>query len=238
MMDAKDFEISEFRLVTFAKERAQVLADLSTHPTTVFGLTDDNTQFQFLVRRVKDELIIAVHRNKPVREVKKDEKIALVFGLGDGQFYFKTQVSFLGAGEIYFPLGEELFRLQRRNNFRAQVSGSKPVTFQLRSLKTEMVNQTMKAADISAGGIRLLWPAKEAQKLQPEDQVSGLLNLPNGLKVEVFGTVKHIWSKLTDDFALVGIQFHNLSSRDEQTLLFVCMAMHRDSIPLGKIQKV
>lgn len=237
-MTPKEDELGEFRKVTFEKERKQILDDMSAGSVTVLGQTLDNFNCVFNVRRVKDGLLILSFKERPPRALKKDEPMSLTFGLGDGQYYCKTTVSFVSDDEAYFPVGTELYRLQRRNNFRAYVPTHTNINLTLKSWNTDIVKFAARVVDLSAGGARVTWPADTADKVKVGQQISGSLSLPNGQNMEVFATIKHIWPKQPDGNLPVGMEFQNLSLRDEQALLFICMALHRDSLPITKTYKV
>ncbi|MEK7354994.1 MAG: PilZ domain-containing protein, partial [Bdellovibrionota bacterium] len=75
------------------------------------------------------------------------------------------------------------------------------------------------------------WPATGVPPLRENEALSGVVATP-GRSVEIFGKVKTF---LPDEKgARVGVEFHNVSGKDEQSLLFLCLQLRRASEPVNR----
>jgi c-di-GMP-binding flagellar brake protein YcgR len=224
---------AEFKPVTFKKELENILRELETKTAVLAGLTEDQIQFQFQVRHLTDDTIY-VEAQAPVgRTLKVNEPLQILFGLPDGLYLVKTRVVQVNKDQVAFCLGTDVHRLQRRNNFRTNIPPSYKVNFQFTGFKNQTVSTAIviQPKDMSAGGMRVEWPIKGLNLPVAGDHLAGILLLPTGRKLELFGLVKTIKAE-ANGTTQAGIEFMNLSVRDEQTLLFVCMQIHRDQQPL------
>jgi c-di-GMP-binding flagellar brake protein YcgR len=224
---------AEFRPVTFKKEIDNILIELASKAVSLAGLSEDQHQFQFKIRHVADD-VVYVEAIAPVgRALKPNEPLQILFGLPDGLYLVKTRVAEANLDQVSFQFGPEVFRLQRRNNFRTILPTSYKISYRLTGLKNQSVKAGSELAlvDLSAGGMRVTWSAPELVGPAEGDAVAGILILPTGRQLELFGTVKTIIQG-SNTSTQIGIEFQNLSVRDEQTLLFVCMQVRREQQPI------
>jgi c-di-GMP-binding flagellar brake protein YcgR len=227
---------AEFRPVTFKKELENILLELEAKSTVLAGLTEDQHQFQFKIRHLTDD-VIYVEAIAPVgRALQANEPLQVLFGLPDGLYLVKTRVSQANQGQVAFHLGTEVYRLQRRNNFRTLIPSTYKVDFRITNFKTQSVAPgiVFSPIDLSAGGMRVRWPAQGLAKPTAGDQLAGILILPSGRQIELFGLVKTV-SQDPVGVTQAGIEYQNLSVRDEQSLLFVCMQIHREQQPRKQV---
>jgi hypothetical protein len=226
-------EPDDFQLVTFDKEFVKLLSDLQSKVVQLAGRTEDLQQFQFRVRQVVDDIVYLSVQQPIPRVLKVAEPIEVLFGVPTGLFLIKTKVAAANATQCSFQVGKEVYRLQRRNNFRTLVPAAYKLNFYLTSYRASTAEQglTMRILDMSAGGMRALWSEKAKLTPQVGDHLTGILQLTGGRKVELFGQIKTL---LPQDLGptQVGIEFANISVRDEQALLFVCMQIQREQIPV------
>lgn len=223
---------SEFQKVTFEKEREKILSDLYTKSIQLSGLTDDRRELLFKVKTLDGENLVLEFAEPTVKGVKPGQALQVVFGLADGLFLFLTKADRVEGGRIHAKVGPELYKMQRRNNFRALVPPDANVVFRVASFNTQTFpKKELSGVDLSAGGIRLRWNSGLPQP-KVEDQLSGWLRLPTGKELELFGTIRTVFVR--DGDIDVGVEFQNLSIRDEQTLLFICMQMLRGQTPAAR----
>lgn len=229
IMDSKGND--EFRLVTFAKEREKILSDLFTKSVDLAGWTNDQCHIHFRVRALEGETLVLEFAAPTQRSLAPGESLHFLFGLADGQYMFKSNIEKMEKGKLHVPFGSEIFRMQRRNNFRTPVPADVRISFSLATLNTRKLGGVAsRPVDLSAGGVRVIWPLFAVPAPQDGDQVSGTLSLPVGKSLELFGTVKMVATIGTEVQA--GIEFQNVSLKDEQALLFVCMQIQRDQLPV------
>lgn len=221
----------QFRPVTFEKDLERILNELSTKALVLSGFTSDDQQVLLAVRRV-DGKMVTLEAAAPVKRPFKDgETLDILFGLADGQYLLRTKIERVDHGHPVVAYGPELYRLQRRNNFRASVPHDAKMRFDLSKHNTTTVTGVqLIVMDISAGGARLHWYAPNLAAPKMGDQVAGLLVTPGQKQLELFGSVQMV--KVSDGETQVGVAFQSLSLKDEQTLLFICMQMQRRQAPI------
>jgi c-di-GMP-binding flagellar brake protein YcgR len=228
-------EANEFRHVTVAKELAKLLEDIRLSVDSLVGQTADHNQFMFRVSGVTADLIETIlvpQPGVPSRGLSNGEAIELIFGSSDGSYLVRTVVRLGTADGVIFQLGNEVFRLQRRNNFRTAIPVGVKVAYKVQTFKHGIVppNTSLAAIDLSAGGLRLKWPASGLAAPNENDHLGGTLTLLNGKSLELFGLVKTLLPQ-SDGSLHVGIEFQNASLRDEQTLLFAAVQIQREHAP-------
>jgi c-di-GMP-binding flagellar brake protein YcgR len=224
---------SEFQQVTFQKELEKILKELDTRLPAVLAMASDKCAFQMSVHHVQDDVLYLNVASPSPRELKAGERLQLAFGLNDGQYVLVTTVNTATRDRIAAPLGSEVYRLQRRSNFRTPVPSGAKISFKLTSFKTSTAasGSVLTPVDLSAGGTRATWPAQSGVKPGEGDSLTGVMTLPGGRSLELFGVIRKLYPQ-KDGSLQIGVEFQNLSIRDEQTLLFVCMEFHRAMAPV------
>lgn len=227
-MNKSDF----VRLVSSEIEKFK--EDLRLKAESVSGLGPGDQPFQLRLRKIDGDFAIASIAFPIVEEFKVGMHLELICGLPDGQYLIVTSVHSFSGNEVSFRIGQDVHRLQRRENFRTVVPPGSAVHFQLNSLNRTVINALkLTLLDLSAGGLRVLWPGSGVEAPKPGDQLSGVLHLPGSRRAEVFGIVKTVVAVADATppapYLQVGVQLQNTSIRDEQMLLFACMQIHRES---------
>lgn len=208
--------------------------DLRLKAESLSGLGPDDQVYQLRLKKIDGDFVVASIASPLVYEIKQGAPLELLCGLPDGQYMILSSVHSIANCDLSFRLGQDVHRLQRRENFRTIVPPGSHVHFQLNSLNRTVLNSLkLTLLDLSAGGIRVQWPGSGVEAPKPGDQLSGVLHLPAGRHPEVFGIVRTV-NAIADatppaPYLNVGVQLQNMSIRDEQMLLFACMQIHRES---------
>ena len=215
-----------------AQERARILSDLESKSINFAGVTEDEHQFLFKLKSVSGEKL-SLELVAPVsRALRSGEKIELLFGMPDGMYSTRTTIEQPSNDGAVCTLGAQVFRLQRRNNFRTPLPPNYKIAFKLTSLQTKQVagSPSFYPLDLSASGMRIKWNLKDMPAPKAGDRITGIFSLPNGKQIELFGSVKNVSNDPSG--AQLGLEFENMQLRDEQALLFFCMQVHRDQLPV------
>ena len=221
-------DTNDFRPANSDKEIEKILHELATQSIVVAGFTQDQQHYVFNVKIVKAGVLSLEILAPMGRILVAGDAIQLIFGLADGQYLVRTQISGNDGKVLTLALGREVFRLQRRNNFRTVVPATYKISLRVTSYKTTPVsgNINLLPLNLSAGGMRAKWAETGLAHPQVGDSFSGSLALPGGKNVEVFCIVKTVFGEKKTTEA--GIEFQNLSVRDEQILLFACLQIQRE----------
>ncbi len=223
---------NDFALVSFEKDRERAFENLLLQPVLVTAWTTTSKPVFFqAVSSDHSGVQLKLVEGDPMSALAGDE-IEILFSLDDGQFHWKTKLIQPWPDRWTVALGGELFRLQRRDNFRTSVPrGYRKAHFILKALKNLPLTPTeMMLVDVSAGGVRVKWPAAGLTKPLVGETLSGVLTTPGGRQIDIFGIVKSVQADLETPNVNVGIEFQNVSGRDEQVLLQLCLQIRREFV--------
>lgn len=154
--------------------------------------------------------------------------IEVIFGLVDGQYAIRDVVKDVSMTTFTVDAGKNLLRLQRRKDFRVSVR-TDSLTFVTKPDTGD--SQQFKLLDLSAGGMRLLWPASQAAIPALGATVFGTLHLNPQKSVDV--QVRMVKNHGPDSPSkpdlghALSFQFDGLSQEDSRAILFVCLFIHR-----------
>ena len=220
---------NDFQPVTFAKDRERVFQELGQKPVLVTAWTSGGRPLFFHVHSVEQNRVSLTVVEGDGADGSKGEIVEVLFSLDDGQYHLRSQI-IEASRELWSVSSEgDLSRLQRRNNFRTTVPKGSKTVFRLTGMKTQTIQRTdLTLIDISAGGARVRWPSGGLIPPTEGDALSAQINTP-GREIEVFGIVKSIRIDADSGETDVGVEFHNLSGRDEQALLQLCLQIRRQT---------
>lgn len=221
-------ELDDLQRITSNSEVERISSALASKAIPLAGYTADQQQFQFNVQSVENGQVQVTASAPVIRGLRSGEAIEICFGLNDGYYLLKTKITQAAFDEASFLLGDEIYRVQRRANFRTPVPSDFDVVFKLTSLRqvTQARDQKLKLLDMSASGVKLIWPWQGSVKPSEGDHISGLLILPGGRQLELFGLIRSVMIPDAGTFH-VGVEFQNLGLRDEQVLLHTCVLIQQ-----------
>lgn len=222
-MDTNDFQI-----VSFEKDREKAFNDLLLKPVLVTGWQGDARPLFFIGQGLDTTGIRLSIVEGDGLSGRAGDTGEFLFSLDEGQYNWKTKILECAVDRWTVEQGGELWRLQRRNNFRTSVPKGYKASLVLRALKTHSITPTqMSLADVSAGGARVVWPKAGLSQPSVGDSLSGSIAVPGGRVIEIFGIVKSVLTDVDTGQLQAGLEFQNVSGRDEQTLLHLCLQIRR-----------
>jgi c-di-GMP-binding flagellar brake protein YcgR len=234
-MNATLTDTNDFQLVSFDKDRERAFDDLAMKSVLVTGWTATSRPLYFQVQRVDVMSVNLTVVDGDGLSGKANESAEVLFSLDDGQYHWRTTLINATATLWSLAKGGELSRLQRRNNFRTSVPKGYKAVLLLKALKTHTISQTeLQLIDVSAGGARVQWPAAGLAPPSQGDSLSGIMATTGGRQIEVFGIVKSVMTDVDSGVVQAGLEFQNLSGRDEQALLHLCLQIRRSQAPVLK----
>ncbi|MDZ4083217.1 MAG: PilZ domain-containing protein [Bdellovibrionales bacterium] len=158
----------------------------------------------------------------------------IVISLVDGQYAIRDVVTDVSMTTFTLNAGRSLLKLQRRSDFRVGVRVD-DLRF---ATKIDGSDVKLLLLDLSAGGMRVLWPlslgpAKEGDVLTGRLSLS--LKPERGTGAEKFADVSALIVRdhgvesavRPQDGHAVSFKFQNLSLDDARTILFACLSVHR-----------
>jgi c-di-GMP-binding flagellar brake protein YcgR len=228
-------DTNDFQLVSFDKDRERAFGELAQRGVLVTGWTATSRPLFFHVQGVDSSRVNLTVVDGDGLAGRAGDSAEFLFSLDDGQYHWRTTLAAVTRDAWSLAKGGELSRLQRRNNFRTAVPRGYKATLLLRSFKAHTISQTeLQLVDVSAGGARVQWPSAGLSQPSQGDSLSGLLAIPGGRQIEIFGLVKSVLTDVDTKAVQIGIEFQNLSGRDEQALLHLCLQIRRAFAPVLK----
>lgn len=222
MIDSNDFQP-----VTFEKDRERVYQELAIKPVLVTAWTPGGRPLFFHVHGINQDGLQLTVVGGDGADGSQGDIVELLFSLDDGQYHLRSTLKSALRETWTVATDGDLSRLQRRSNFRTVVPPGFSAILKLTGIKTRQIQKTeLPLIDISAGGARVRWPKAGLMLPSEGDAISAEIRTP-GREIEVFGLVKNIRLDADSGDMDVGIEFHNISGRDEQALLQLCLQIRR-----------
>ena len=234
-MSAPPADTNDFQIVSFDKDRERAFEELAVKSVLVTGWTATSRPLFFQVQRIDVMSVNLTVVDGDGLSGQANEPAEILFSLDDGQYHWATTILKTTPELWSLAKGGNLSRLQRRNNFRTSVPKGYKAVLLLKALKTHTITQTeLQLIDVSAGGARVQWPAAGLALPAQGDSLSGIFATPGGRQIEVFGIVKSVLTDVDTGVVQAGLEFQNLSGRDEQALLHLCLQIRRSQTPVLK----
>lgn len=250
----------EFDSITSLEDIIRILKIAEASSAEVYcqfsGLNLSVISVELEIRAVSGTNVVLGIKKKPgeggkllstvfVDGIKVGDPIEVVFSLVDGQYAIRDIISDVSMATLTLSAGRNLLRLQRRKDFRVSVK-TDGLTFVTKMTATSP-ETSLKLLDLSAGGLRLVWPqsagavpamgtalkgtlqlaAKDAATGHPRDGAPEEKNVAVEIKfVKDHGLHSPTSSELGQ---ALSFQFQNLGQEEARAVLFTCLFIHRSS---------
>lgn len=159
--------------------------------------------------------------------MKTGEEYLGHFFLGGEKYYFQARAQ-VAANMIQIPLADEVYHLQRRQNYRVRLPEIYPAYYNIIQVNETAEKIVGRLADLSSQGCRVVY-RMDAPLLKMKDKVIGQLVIGQRAPIEIHGIVRHIklheGSKVTQTF---GIEFSPLPTILENKLFAITMELHKE----------
>lgn len=174
-------------------------------------------------------------------DLAADFELEVVISLVDGQYAIRERVSDVSLSTFTISASRSILKLQRRSDFRVSVRAEGyVVALTIRDTTLGEKQHELTILDLSAGGMRVLWPTSTLGMTPRRNQ-----SWEAELKLSppaVRGTVDEKTATVTmecvrdhgpenperpQDGHAVSFRFHELQQDEARTILFVCLSVHR-----------
>jgi hypothetical protein len=204
-----------FQKVKDLQQKRKILQGLVTDKTQVFlsvALTKKGYWIDCLMF-IRDLMTIQAPPDL-VSSLKHEDEVFFEFGLADEKYICKTSVQ-LDQGQIKIDLSVDLYKLQRRDDFRLRL----PVSYNAHFI---LQGRQYKVLDISAGGCRIR--AETPPDAKVGSTLAGTLVLEDREPLQIVAAeVVHIDSDHT-----VGLHFKKMADSDHHALHALVIAIYRE----------
>ena len=190
--------------------------------------------FKAKIKKVSSEGWVILGNEKGVHV---GDSLMMSMVLNDEKYLAQCSVQALANGwwPITLDFPKQIYRVQRRRNFRIRIPLSMVTTLQFplangKYKSNPLPNELIPVSDLSLGGARLILPQTSPLALV-DKEIIGQLNLPKKVSVPIKAKVKHIEPVITSPAEVfVGIEFFGLDSSTENKLYSFSMEIYRDYI--------
>lgn len=158
-------------------------------------------------------------------QLKHQEEYLGYFFLGGEKYYFQA-VTNVHQGKVVVDLPQELYHLQRRQNYRVHIPEKYPASFNITFINDVPQKVIGRLADLSSQGCRVVSPSA-GLLIKPGDRITGMLAIDKRAPIEAQGLVRHI--KMVDNKALqtFGVEFTPLTPILENKLFAITLEIHK-----------
>ncbi|HEX4925984.1 MAG TPA: PilZ domain-containing protein [Bdellovibrionales bacterium] len=151
------------------------------------------------------------------------------FSLGPEMYFMKSSINAYD-GIHTLDLGADLYKVQRRDNFRLVVPSNYKARFELRSVDLETMKATFPVVDLSGGGLsfEMLYAT---DTLRVGSHITGLLKLGDSYSKPIVALVKHVrpFGSMGSGLYRTGIQFEEMSPAEHEEIIALVMKIHREA---------
>ena len=205
------------------EEKTDLLSFIKNHPVVcTFKVFDSYWKSQFIKTAKLD---LKIHKTNRINF--QNEKVTLIFEMQNDHYLFKTSAS-TAVDEIHLETPTEIFKLQRRNDFRVSMPSSLSPVVVLR----EYPDLKIKLEDLSLGGCKIKIKTQYALDIKIDQLVFLKLKIIDYEQERIECTVKFSDFQKEYSTLILGLQFNNLDF--EQTIILRNTLIQIDRILRGK----
>ncbi|MEZ4871169.1 MAG: PilZ domain-containing protein [Bdellovibrionales bacterium] len=209
-----------------AKEKASVLEGLSTAKRPIVMQKGSAEAVKSVILEgSKDEIHI---QDVPELRVKNGDEVSFVVLLDSHKYWLRGKVEKRGASLI-FDRGVEVSKIQRRENFRAQVLGSSKVTFNIQVYDGQDFKKSFSVLDISYGGCQFEVNGVSIPFTEGCRFIGSIDSPALREPIPVKGALRRVHKNAEHGFMRVGVAFDEHERGVESPLMELIMRCARES---------
>jgi hypothetical protein len=217
----------EFYNLLLPNERRRILDTLLSSTIKItLKIKHTHQTTQLLKRRNESEFLLS----NTIAGIFRDERISGSFEIEKDKYFFKTSLTtFPDGSSILVPT--DVFKLQRRNNFRVNVPKGVFYTAEILWVSGQYWDKKVEVIDMSLGGCQIHFEQNNLV-IQNGDEIQLRIKMLDLDEERITGQIKHVVSLNKLGKTQLGIEFKNPVGdllTDLQSLL-----IHLDRIQRGK----
>lgn len=196
---------SDFEKIDREKDREKYWDEVVENKTNLLTqLSNGNTVLLTPVERKLAQLFVSASGLPD-----KDPKVLVSFSALKDRLFISTQLSRTPDGKHFIDIFGDLFRLQRRENFRIIIPDNAPIGVFINQLGDKNVKIKAKVVDLSLGGAFIELPNQDHVILSG-DWIAGIISTEKEVGIQFKGTVKHVRELNSHKKVRVGVFFDKL----------------------------
>ncbi|MGE0631286.1 MAG: flagellar brake protein [Pseudobdellovibrionaceae bacterium] len=164
-------------------------------------------------------------------EIAIPDRIELVFSffVGGEKYFMRGRIRLGKPGLFSFSTDQEVYVLQRRENFRVRVPADFRAILEYTDAQGKLQKVDSEMFDISAGGCRLRY-YDHMPNFHVDQKVSVTMKLGRRPPIEAKAQIRHKQEVAFDgvEFQVFGLQFIDVKDQFESKLLTIVIDLHRE----------
>lgn len=159
----------------------------------------------------------------------KEEIVLCSFNVKTEKYFMKSTLIPGSRKTHKIDITADLYKLQRRENFRAQIPLSYKASVEFKSLNGNADTNIFPIFDLSAGGLSFEIPMTNLSKFKKYDEVVGVLNIPNKINSRFKAQVRYSRTEgsMGSGIQKVGLMFTSIGSQEEALIIELLMDIHK-----------
>ncbi len=216
-----------FTLIDNPEEKAQLFQDLANARGELLCKGNEETLVKIRAESYSAKPQYLYCASESTNKLANGEQFLGYFFLGGEKYYFEgTIIAFQSKYSMALPAS--IYRLQRRQNYRAKVPNSYVAMYNIVSVNGAKENIHGKIADISSQGCRVIY-SMENPLMKIGDNVTGQMTMGARSPFEIQGIVRHI--KVDEGNNVIqtfGIEFTKMPTITESKLFSITMELYKE----------
>lgn len=188
-MNKEDKEESDFEKVTSDRDKENYWkAVLESKTALLAQLSNGNTVLLTpLEIKIAQLFVNSATNSLP----DKDANLLISFNALKDRLFIRTQLSRTPDGQYFIDIFSDLYRLQRRENFRIVLPENASLDVFINQLGENNVKIKARVVDISLGGVLVELPNMDGVILN-NDWIAGIISTDKETGIQFKGNIKHI----------------------------------------------
>ncbi|MBC7370139.1 MAG: PilZ domain-containing protein [Bdellovibrionaceae bacterium] len=211
------------------QEKLRLFKDLATTRTELICKGESDQIYRFIAERTHPNNTVVCSVPYGIPQPLNDNDLVCNFFIGGERYFFRSLVT-IDKDQVQLSFQNELFHLQRRQNYRIKIPEKYTAAFLISEHKNSAVKLSAHIFDLSSGGARVEMTAAEPV-LTLGDQITAHLFLGKREPLEIEGIIRH---HKIEKFAtkppkqIFGVEFSSMSPLLEGKLFAITMDLHRE----------
>jgi len=221
-------EDNKFDKITDRGEVADLLNFLDSKRPDIFCQFSNGKKLMLHCVEVTSDQKLVIKGGKDLR-LNPDPKIFINFMSDSAVYFSKTKMSVNKDGHGVVSLREEIYKLQRRSNFRSDVPANYDIVAEITHINDDRIRATAKVKNVSLGGCLLELSTTKA-KIAINQKLEGHISKKGTVNIQFMGEVRHCFEKIDrDPVNIFGVQFSHVSPGGKASLNSIIMELYRES---------
>lgn len=216
-----------FDRITTRYERQRVFQNIIDRKAYVSIFTSLKKEIRFYPQRIRGQSLVGP-KIEPIKDIDREEVIAQ-FLLAEERYFMKTVFERSGARDYQLSLSPDLFRVQRRDNFRLRFPEGYKAYWRPADAGVRGKEKKFVLSDLSGGGFAVDLKVTDPWVPQKGQVYEGVIHVGENFVIEVQAQARYVRSLGSAASGLVrgGFQFNDMPVIEKERLITKVLEIHR-----------